>query len=96
MQKVLTEMNVQLANVISDISGLTGLAIIQAILAGEQDRYKLADLADVRIQASREEIARSLEGNSRKELLFILQQELNLLSDLSAADRRMRLRSTCI
>jgi len=78
MQKVLTEMNVQLANVISDISGLTGLAIIQAILAGERDRYKLADLANFRIQASREDIARSLEGNWRKELLFILQQELNL------------------
>jgi transposase len=78
MQKVLTEMNVQLANVISDISGLTGLAILQAILAGERDRYKLADLADPRIQASREEIARSLEGNWRKELLFILGQELNL------------------
>jgi len=78
MQKVLTEMNVQLANVISDISGLTGLTIIQAILKGERDRYKLAELADVRIRASREEIARSLEGNWRKELLFILQQELNL------------------
>ena len=78
MQKVLTEMNVQLANVISDISGLTGTAIIQAILNGERDRYKLADLADPRIQATREEIARSLEGNWRKELLFILQQERNL------------------
>ena len=78
MQKVLTEMNVQLANVISDISGTTGMAIVQAILKGERDRYKLADLADVRIQASREEIARSLEGNWRKELLFILQQEVNL------------------
>jgi transposase len=78
MQKVLTEMNVQLANVISDISGLTGLAIIQAILAGERDRYKLAALAHPRIQATREEIARSLEGNWRKELLFILQQELDL------------------
>jgi transposase len=78
MQKVLTEMNVQLANVISDISGLTGLAIIQAILAGERDRYKLADLANFRIQASRGGNCRSLEGNWRKELLFILQQELNL------------------
>ncbi|HXY49103.1 MAG TPA: IS110 family transposase [Terriglobales bacterium] len=78
MQKVLTEMNVQLANVISDITGMTGMAILQAILDGERDRYKLADLADARIQASREEIARSLEGNWRKELLFILQQEVNL------------------
>ena len=78
MQKVLTEMNVQLANVISDISGLTGMAIIQAILNGERDRYKLADLADPRIPATREEIASSLEGNWRKEVLFILQQERNL------------------
>lgn len=78
MQKVLTEMNVQLANVISDISGLTGMAIIQAILDGERDRYRLADLAHARIHATREEIARSLEGNWRKELLFILQQERNL------------------
>ena len=78
MQKVLTEMNVQLANVISDISGLTGMAIIQAILNGERDRYTLADLADPRIHATRELIARSLEGNWRKELLFILQQERNL------------------
>jgi transposase len=78
IQKVLTEMNVQLANVISDISGVTGMAILQAILKGERDRYKLAALADVRIQATREEIARSLEGNWRQELLFILQQELDL------------------
>ena len=78
MQKVLTEMNVQLANVISDISGATGMAILQAILKGERDRYKLAALADVRIQATREEVARSLEGNWRQELLFILQQELDL------------------
>jgi len=77
-QKVLTEMNVQLANVISDISGVTGMAILHAILKGERNRYKLAALADSRIQATREEIARSLEGNWRKELLFILQQELNL------------------
>jgi len=78
IQKVLTEMNLQLANVITDISGVTGMAILHAILRGERDRYKLADLADARIQATREEIARSLEGNWRKELLFILQQELNL------------------
>ena len=54
------------------------MAILQAILKGERDRYKLAALADVRIQATREEIARSLEGNWRPELLFILQQELDL------------------
>src|SRR3954467_466836 len=47
MQKVLTEMNVQIANVISDISGVTGMAILDAILKGERDRYQLADLANV-------------------------------------------------
>jgi transposase len=78
MQKVLTEMNVQLANVISDISGVTGMAIIEAMLKGERDRYRLAHLADTRIRASREEVARSLEGNWRQELLFILRQERNL------------------
>ena len=78
MQKVLTEMNVQIANVISDISGVTGMAILNAILEGERDRYKLAELAHPRIQASREEIARSLEGNWRLELLFVLRQERDI------------------
>src|SRR5436305_2603018 len=75
IQKVLTEMKVQIANVISDISGVTGMAILDAILAGERDPYKLAELADARIQASQEEIAKSLEGNWRTELLFLLRQE---------------------
>jgi transposase len=78
MQKVLTEMNVQIANVISDISGVTGMAILDAILKGERDRYQLADLANPRIQASKEEIARSLEGNWRPELLFVLRQQRDL------------------
>ncbi len=63
MQKALTKMNIQLANAISDISGVSGQAIIAAILQGERDAYKLAELADYRIKASREEVARSLEGN---------------------------------
>jgi transposase len=75
IQKVLTEMNVQVANVISDSSGVTGMAILDAMLAGERDPYKLAKLADARIQASQEEIAKSLEGNWRTELLFLLRQE---------------------
>lgn len=62
MQKVLTQMNVQLANAISDISGTTGQAIITAILAGERDCHKLAKLRDPRIKASEETVARSLEG----------------------------------
>jgi transposase len=78
MQKVLTEMNVQIANVISDLSGLTGMTILDAILEGERDRYKLAELADPRVKASTEEIAKSLEGNWRPELLFVLRQERDI------------------
>lgn len=74
MQKALTTMNVQLANVISDISGVTGRAIIEAILAGERDPDRLADLRHERIRASREEIARSLEGTWREDLIFELGQ----------------------
>jgi transposase len=74
MQKALTKMNVQLANVLSDISGVSGQAIIASILKGERDPYKLADLRDHRVQASREEVARSLEGNWREDVLFELEQ----------------------
>jgi transposase len=74
MQKALTKMNIQLANAISDIGGLSGQAIIAAILQGERDPYMLADLADYRVKASREEVARSLEGNWRADVLFELQQ----------------------
>ena len=77
MQKALTKMNVQLANVISDISGLTGQAIVGAILQGERDPYKLAELSDPHIQASQEEIARSLEGTWREDVLFELQQAVD-------------------
>jgi len=78
MQKALTQMNLQLANVISDLSGLTGQAIIRAIVGGQRDPRKLAELSDPRVHASREEIARSLEGNWRPELLFVLQQEVEM------------------
>ena len=75
MQKALTQMNVQLANVLSDISGVTGQAIIKAILAGERDPHKLAVFRDPRVRASEEEIARYLEGNWQQDLLFVLKQE---------------------
>ncbi len=74
MQKALTTMNVQLANAISDVSGLTGQAIIRAILQGERDPQQLAKLRDWRIAASEAEIAHSLEGNWREDVLFELQQ----------------------
>jgi transposase len=75
MQKALTQMNIQLANVLSDVSGLTGQAIIKAILAGERNPRKLAAFRDPRVKASEEEIARSLEGNWQPDLLFVLKQE---------------------
>jgi transposase len=78
MQKALAEMNLQLTNVISDLSGTTGLAIIRAILDGERDPARLAELRDCRIQASPEEIAESLVGTWREELLFVLRQSLEL------------------
>ena len=59
MQKTLTQMNIQVANVLSDVSGVTGQAIIQAILADERDPQKLAAFRDPRVQASEKEIGQS-------------------------------------
>jgi hypothetical protein len=75
-QKALTQMNIQLANVISDLSGWTGMRIVRAILAGERDPHALAALSHPGIQASRDTIAKSLEGTWRVDLLFVLQQEV--------------------
>jgi transposase len=75
MQKALTQMNLQLANVLSDVSGMTGQAIIKAILAGERDPHKLAAFRDCRVKACEEQIARSLEGSWQEDLLFVLKQE---------------------
>jgi len=77
MQKCLTQMNLQLANVITDIMGQTGQKILRSILTGERNPEKLADMRDYRIQASREEIVASLTGNWRPELLFVLKQEMD-------------------
>ena len=74
MQKALTKMNIQLANVLSDISGVSGQAIIGAILKGERDPYQLADLKHQRVEASRAEVARSLEGNWREDVRLEWQQ----------------------
>ena len=75
IQKTLTQMNLQLANVLSDVSGLTGQAIIKAVLAGERDPHKLAAFRDPHVKSSEEQIARSLEGNWQEDLLFVLRQE---------------------
>lgn len=78
MQQALTEMNIRLDNAISDITGLSGMRILRAIVGGERSPGKLAALRHERIQASREEIEKSLEGNWREEQLFILGQALSL------------------
>ncbi len=67
-------MNLQLHHVISDITGLTGTAIIDAILQGERDPRKLAELRDNRIKATVEIIAMALVGDYRREHLFTLRQ----------------------
>jgi transposase len=78
MQKALTEMNVQLHQVVSDITGTTGMSIIRAIVAGEHDPQTLASLRHPRSHRSATEIAQALHGDYRQEHRFILQQELVL------------------
>jgi transposase len=77
MQKALIEMNVQLHIALSDISGVSGQAIIRALLAGQRDPKALAALRDGRCQASEEEIAHSLQGNWKPDVLFELQQAVD-------------------
>ena len=74
MQKALSQMNLQLHHVISDITGVTGMAIIDAILNGERDPQALASLRDRRIRADEKTIAKSLVGDYRPEHLFTLKQ----------------------
>src|SRR2546428_8628197 len=76
MQKALTQMNIQLANVISDLSGWTGQRIVRAILAGERDPAALAARPHPGIHATQDTIAKSLEGTWQPDLLFVLQQEV--------------------
>jgi hypothetical protein len=74
MQKALTQMNLQIHHVISEITGVTGLGIVDAILAGERDPAILAKLRDHRIRASEEIVQKSLVGNWKQEHLFTLKQ----------------------
>ncbi len=93
MQKALTQMNIQLANVISDVVGETGQKIVRAIVAGEHDGQVLAALKNGRIRASSEEIAKSLQGNWRTEHLFALKQALDAFdfigTQLAECDRQI-------
>jgi transposase len=78
MQKALTQMNVKLQHVVSDVTEVTGLAIIRAIVGGQRDPLELAKLRDDRCGHSEAEIARALYGNWRTEHLFALKQALEL------------------
>lgn len=78
MQKSLTQMNIQLHKTISDITGVTGIKIIEAILSGERDTYKLASLRGPQIKNDEKTIAKALQGDYREEHLFTLEQEYDL------------------
>jgi transposase len=78
LHKSLTQMNLQIHHVISDLTGFTGMAIVDAIVAGERDPVVLAKMRDPRIKASEETIRKSLVGNWRAEHLFTLKQSRDL------------------
>jgi hypothetical protein len=78
MQKALLQMNVQLPQAVTDITGVTGLTILRAILAGERDPQELAAMREPGCKKSAEEIGKALTGTWREEHLFILKQSLEM------------------
>ncbi|MBF0103681.1 MAG: IS110 family transposase [Desulfobacterales bacterium] len=78
IQKHIEIMNIKLCSVLKDITGVTGMKIIRAILEGERDSVKLAQFRDPRCFSSEEEIAKSLEGNYKPEHIFGLRQSVEL------------------
>ncbi|MFN2202732.1 MAG: IS110 family transposase [Caldilineaceae bacterium] len=76
MQKALEVMNIKLTEVVSDITGVTGLSIIRAIVVGERDPHKLASFRQSGCKRSEEEIAKALQGDYKPEQIFILRQAL--------------------
>ena len=71
-------MNLRLDNVVSDVTGQTGMRILKALIAGERDVKKLGQMRDPHCKASAEVIAQSLVGNYRQEHLFSLKQAVEL------------------
>jgi transposase len=100
MQKALTQMNIQLANVISDVVGQTGQKILRAIVAGERDELVLGAMKNGRIRASAQDIAKSLQGNWRAEHLFALKQALDSFdfvgTQLAECDREIEVQLQCL
>ena len=78
MQKALTQMNLHLHQVLSDLTGMSGFKILKAIVGGERDPYKLAALKHEQVRKSEAEIAAALSGDYRAEHVFVLAQELAL------------------
>jgi transposase len=93
MQKALLQMNVQLSQVLSDVTGVSGLAIIGAILEGERDPAKLASLVDGRVRATVTAVQGALKGDYRGEHLFVLRQAYELYktyeAKINACDERV-------
>jgi transposase len=83
MQKALVEMNIQLTEVLTDVMGVTGQAIIRDIVAGQRDPKALARHRDGRVKASMAEITKALTGNWRDEHLFVLGQALAMYDDIA-------------
>ena len=83
MQKSLVQMNIQLTEVLTDVMGMTGQAIIRDIVAGERDPKALARHRDPRVKASVEEVTKALTGNWRDEHLFVLRQALGMYDDIA-------------
>jgi transposase len=83
MQKALVQMNLQLTEVLTDVMGMTGQAIVRAIVAGERDPKALAQHRHGRVKASAAEIERALTGNWREEHLFVLAQALAMFDSLA-------------
>jgi transposase len=82
MQKALLQMNIQLTEVVTDVMGVTGQAIVRDIVAGVRDPRQLARHRQRRVKASEAEIAKALEGNWREEHLFVLKQSLAMYDDI--------------
>jgi len=77
MQKALSQMNLRLHRVLSDITGTSGQAILDAILSGKRDPVELAQLCYHRGKSPRDKVAQALVGDYRPEHLFTLKQSLD-------------------
>jgi len=83
MQKALVQMNLQLGQALSDLTGKTGLEILRAIVAGEHDPHELAKLRNGRCEHSQEDFIKALTGHYRKEHLFVLKQALEMFDSFT-------------